>query len=115
MAKGVLKWVLILAAASLTVLGILFIMAAYAEPLRLVEGIIFIGVALVLAYFSMERKPIEIKRTVTITGPLKAKEIRCPNCSAFLNPEKMRVIDGKPYITCDYCGNNFEITEEPTW
>jgi len=39
----------------------------------------------------------------------------CPNCGAIMNPEKVDVIDGKPYLTCDYCKNKFEMTEEPTW
>jgi DNA-directed RNA polymerase subunit RPC12/RpoP len=115
MAKGALKWFLYVAAACLTVLGVLFIMAAYAEAIRLVEGIVFIVVALIIAYLARERKPIEIRKTVTVTGPIKVKEIRCPNCGAILNPDKVQVIDGKPYMTCNYCGNKFEITEEPTW
>jgi hypothetical protein len=115
MAKGALKWFLYLAAAGLTVLGILFIMASYANTLRLIEGIIFIAVALTIVYFSIERKPIEIKKTVSITGPVRVKELRCPNCGANLNPDKVQVIEGKPFVLCDYCKNNFEITEEPTW
>jgi hypothetical protein len=115
MAKGILKWVLYIAAAGLIGLGLLFIMAAYADTMRLIEGFIFIVVALIIAFFAREKKPIEIKKTVRITGPIKAKEINCPNCSAMLNPEKLQVIDGKPYMTCEYCGNKFEMTEEPTW
>lgn len=115
MAKGALKWFLYIAATGLIVLGILFIMAQYADTMRLIEGIIFIAVALIIVYFARERKPIEIKKTVTITGPIKVKEINCPNCNASLNPDTVQVIDGKPYMTCNYCGNKFEITEEPTW
>ena len=110
-----MKWVLYIAAVGLIGLGIIFIMAAYAETIRLIEGIIFIAIALTIVYFTMERKPIEIKKTVAITGPIKVKAIKCPNCSAMLNPDTVQVIDGKPYMTCDYCGNKFEITEEPTW
>ena len=115
MAKGALKWFLYIVAAGLVGLGILFIMAAYADTMRLIEGLIFIVVALIIAFFARERKPIEIKKTVRVTGPIKVKEINCPNCSAMLNPDKLQVIDGKPYMTCDYCGNKFEMTEEPTW
>jgi len=116
MAKGALKWLLYIAATGLIVLGILFIMAQDEEDsMRLIEGIIFIAVALIIAFFARERKPIEIKKTVTVTGPIKVKELKCPNCSAMLNPNKVQVIDGKPYMACDYCGNEFEITEEPTW
>ena len=115
MAKGALKWVLYIVAAGLIGLGILFIMAAYADTLRLIEGVIFIIVALIIAFFAREKKPIEIKKTLQVTGPIKVKEINCPNCSALLNPDNLQVIDGKPYMTCDYCGNKFEMTEEPTW
>ncbi len=114
-AKGAVKWVLYMAAAGLLVLGILFIMASYADTMRLVEGIIFIAVAMTIVYLSRERKPIEIRKTVSVTGPIAVKEIRCPNCSAILNPDTVQVVDGKPYFTCEYCGNKFEITEEPTW
>ena len=80
-----------------------------------IEGAIFVGVAILLLYFSREKKPIEIKRTVDLSGSAKVKELRCPNCSAVLNPDKTQVIAGKPYMTCEYCGNKFEITEEPVW
>jgi len=93
----------------------LFIIAAYANTIRLIEGVIFIVIALMIIYLTRERKPIEIKKTVTVTGPIKVKEINCPNCNAIVNPEKIQVFDGKPYITCDYCENKFEITEDPTW
>ena len=115
MVKGALKWVLYIVAAGLVGLGILFIMAAYADTMRLIEGLIFLGVALIIAFFARERKPIEIKKTIRVTGPVKVKEINCPKCSATLNPDKLQIIDGKPYLTCDYCGNKFEMTEEPTW
>jgi len=115
MAKGITKWVLYLSSTCLIILGILFIMASYANSLRLIEGTIFIGIAVLLLYFSREKKTMEIKQTVTVTGPIKVKEIRCPHCSALLDPEKTKVIDGRPFVNCEYCGNTFEITEEPTW
>jgi DNA-directed RNA polymerase subunit RPC12/RpoP len=115
MVKGPVKWVLFAASAVLILLGILFIIASYANTLRLVEGVIFIGVAILIAYFARERKPLEIKKTVSLTGPVKVKGIRCPNCNALMDPDNIQVIDGKPYLECEYCGNKFELTEEPTW
>jgi hypothetical protein len=115
MARGVLKWLLWIAAAILMVLGILFIMASYAVTIRLFVGLIFIALSLIMIYFSRERKPIEIRRTIDLSGPIKFKEIRCQNCGALLNIEKVNVIKGKTYMTCDYCENSFEITEEPKW
>jgi DNA-directed RNA polymerase subunit RPC12/RpoP len=115
MAKGVLKWLLSSISAILIVVGVLFIIASYAETIRFAEGLVFIAVALFIAYFARERKDIEIKQEVRITASAKVKELRCPNCSALLDAQKTQIVYGKPYITCDYCSNKFEVTEEPTW
>ena len=57
----------------------------------------------------------QIKQTLTVTGPLKVNKIHCPNCGAIVDPTQAVVVDGKPFVTCSYCGNKFELTEEPTW
>ena len=80
-----------------------------------VIGLVFVVIAGLLVLGVRERKPVEIKHVVTVTGPVKAVEIRCPNCGANVDPTKSVVIDGKPYVTCSHCGNKFELTEEPTW
>lgn len=116
MAKGALKWMLYLVSAGLIVLGGLFLMAAFPPyEYRLPVGVVFLAVALGLLYFSRERKPLEITQTVNVSGPIRMKELHCPNCGAYLNAERTIVVDGRPFIKCDYCGNNFEVTEEPTW
>jgi DNA-directed RNA polymerase subunit RPC12/RpoP len=102
-------------AAGLIFLGVIFMISANLGPQYLLQGAVFMGVAIALLYFTREKKSLEIKQTVDLSGPIKAKEIECPNCSAMLNPDTVEVIDGKPYMTCDYCGNKFEMTEEPTW
>jgi DNA-directed RNA polymerase subunit RPC12/RpoP len=78
-------------------------------------GLVFLVVAIALLFLSREKKPLEIRQTLTVTGPLEAKEVRCPNCGALVDPTKTEVVDGKPYVTCGHCGNKFELTEEPTW
>ncbi|MFQ6076370.1 MAG: hypothetical protein ACE5Z5_09605, partial [Candidatus Bathyarchaeia archaeon] len=75
MAKGVLKWLLYLVSAVLAALGILVIMASYAETIRFAEGLVFIGIAFLVAYYARGKKPIEIKRTVALSGPMKIKKV----------------------------------------
>lgn len=110
-----MKWLLYAISAGLIFLGIIFIMASYAETIRFFEGLVFIGVAILIVYFGREKKSIEIKQTLDLSGAGKVKEIKCPNCGAILNPDTVQVIDGKPYMKCEYCGNKFEVTEEPKW
>lgn len=116
MASGALKWLIYLISAGLIVLGGLFLMASYPPYMyRLPEGLAFISVALVLLYFFRERKPIEISQEVTVSGPIKVKEVRCPNCGANLDVDRLEVVNGRPFMKCEYCGHQFELTEEPTW
>ena len=115
MVKGVMKWILYLVSATLIFFGLIFIISTINFPWANLEGAILIGIALLIIFFSREKKPIEIKQTLEISGAPKVKEVKCPNCSAILNPDTIQVIDGKPYMTCTYCGNKFELTEEPKW
>ncbi len=115
MVRGPMKILIYLASAVLILLGILFMMSTNLGIIYFFEGLVFIAVASLLLFLSLEKKPLEIKQTVTVTGPIKAKEVHCPNCSAIVDPTKAEVVDGKPFVTCKYCGNKFELTEEPTW
>jgi len=115
MARGALKIIIYLASAALIFLGLIFMIASYADVSRFFVGLAFIVVAGLLIYFGRERKPIEIKQTLTVSGPPVIKEVKCPNCGAIVDPTKAQIVDGKPYVTCSYCGNKFELTEEPKW
>lgn len=115
MAKGVVKWLLYLASAVLIFLGIIFIISTNLGLQYFFEGAVFIAVAILLIYLGREKKPIEIKQTLDISGAPVVRQVKCPNCGAVLNPNTVQVIDGRPYMTCTYCGNKFELTEEPKW
>ncbi|MDQ1280226.1 MAG: hypothetical protein QG670_1489 [Thermoproteota archaeon] len=115
MAKGALKVILYVVSAIFIILGIIFMISTNLGIQYFFEGLVFIALAVLLLFFSLERKPVEIKQTLEISGAPKIKEVTCPNCKAILNPETVQVIDGRPYLTCKYCGNKFELTEEPKW
>ena len=115
MVKGSLKILVYIASAVLIFLGVIFIISANLGVTYFLEGLVFLALAGGLLVLTREKKPIEIKQTIAVTGPVKVKEVRCPNCNAVVDPTKVTVSEGKPYVTCSYCGNKFELTEEPTW
>jgi len=115
MVKGPLKVLIYLASAALFVLGIVFMISVNLGIIYFLEGLVFMVVGILLLVFSREKKPLEIRQTIAVTGPVKVKEVRCPVCNAVVDPTKVEVIAGKPYVTCSYCKNKFELTEEPTW
>jgi DNA-directed RNA polymerase subunit RPC12/RpoP len=115
MVSGPLRILVYLASAVLIFLGIVFIMSANLGVIYFLEGVVFLVVAVLLPILTREKKPLEIKQTIAVTGPIKVKEIHCPNCGAIVDPTKAEVFEGKPYVTCKYCANKYELTEEPTW
>ncbi len=106
--------------------GFIFILSSGAEALqanpqlqigRIIEGAILLGAGFGLAYvtYIFNRKPIKIIQQLEISGVMKAAHIKCPNCSASVDTNKIKISTGVPYATCPYCGTTFEVTEEPKW
>lgn len=104
-------------AAALLILGLLFAWASSVQETaaRLGVALISVAAALAIIYFLQRSKPTEIVQKLEVSGAMKAQEIRCPNCSAVLTMDLAKVVDGIPTIKCPYCGNSFEVTENPKW
>ena len=115
MVRGVGKILIYIFAVVLVFFGLIFIISANLGIMYFLIGLVFISVAGGMIFLTREKKPLEIKQTLTVTGPLKVNKIYCPNCNAIVDPTKTTIFDGKPFVTCTYCGNKFELTEEPTW
>ncbi|MBS7654503.1 hypothetical protein KEJ43_05460 [Candidatus Bathyarchaeota archaeon] len=115
MAKGLWKAVAYVVSAILLFLGAVFMISVNLGIIYFFEGLVFISIAVLLLILSREKKPVEIKQTISVGGPVKVKEVRCPTCGAIIDATKVRVVAGKPVVTCSYCGNSFELTEEPLW
>ena len=81
-----------------------------------VSGILFlIGIAVIAVVWYINRKPKTIVQHLEVSGQMKAAQIKCPNCGAGVDANKIQIIKGVPYVKCPYCGTTFEVTEEPKW
>jgi Zn finger protein HypA/HybF involved in hydrogenase expression len=67
-----------------------------------------------IAYY-ISRQPKTIIQKVEFSGQMEAVSIECPNCSASIDAKSIKIVSGVPYATCPYCGNTFEVAEEPKW
>ncbi|HKZ87899.1 MAG TPA: hypothetical protein VJ066_01920 [Candidatus Bathyarchaeia archaeon] len=112
------------AAAILLFFGVIFAISAGSitltaqqQVLRLAEGAILLIVGFGLAYvaYVFSRRPQTIIQQLELSGQMKAAPLKCPNCSASVDTNKIKIISGVPYATCTYCGHTFEVTEEPKW
>lgn len=104
--------------------GFIFTLSAGASSLtpdqrilRIIEGVILLVAGFGLAYivYVFSRKPTTIIQQVELSGQMKAAPLKCPTCSALIDTSKIKIVSGVPYATCPYCGNTFEVAEEPKW
>jgi DNA-directed RNA polymerase subunit RPC12/RpoP len=104
-------------AAVLFFFGIIFAMAsAYATTRLLVAAFLFAaGFVVVAVVYVMTRKPKTVIQQLELSGEMKAVALKCPQCSASVEPDQIKIVDGVPFATCKYCGHMFEVTEEPKW
>ncbi|MEE8631834.1 MAG: hypothetical protein V3T10_00810 [Candidatus Bathyarchaeia archaeon] len=101
--------------------GIIFALASGAPEAdtssRLaVAAFLFItGFGIVAILYMISKKPARIVHRVELSGEMKAVPIQCPSCGASIDPDRIRIRDGVPYATCNYCGKAVEVVEEPKW
>ncbi len=74
-----------------------------------------VGIAVIAGIYFTTRKPKTVIQQLEISGQMKAAAIKCPNCGAAVDANKIKIVQGVPYATCPYCGTTFEVTEEPEW
>jgi DNA-directed RNA polymerase subunit RPC12/RpoP len=99
--------------------AIIFALAAsvQAPSTRLLtSGILFIiGITIIVGIYYTTRKPKTVIQRLEVSGQMKAVPIKCPNCSASIDTNRIKIVSGVPYVTCPYCGTTFEVAEEPKW
>jgi uncharacterized membrane protein len=94
--------------------GIIFALASVYESTRLIVAALLFVVGFGIAYY-ITKKPKTIVQRLELSGQVKAVALKCPNCSASVNANNIKIVSGVPYATCSYCGQTFEIAEEPKW
>ncbi len=94
--------------------GVVFALASVYEITRLIVAAMLFAVGFGIAFY-ITRKPKTIIQKLELSGQMKAVPLKCSNCSASLSANDIRIVSGVPYATCPYCGQTFEVAEEPKW
>lgn len=81
---------------------------------RLIVAAMMFLVGFGIAYY-ITKKPKTIIQRLEVSGQMKAVALKCPNCSASVDANQIKIVSGVPYATCPYCGHTFEVAEEPKW
>jgi predicted RNA-binding Zn-ribbon protein involved in translation (DUF1610 family) len=104
----------IIAIAVLFFFGVIFAFATNYWPTGLVVSAMLFIVGFGIAYY-INKKPTTIVQKLEISGDMKAVQLKCPNCGASVDANRIKIVSGVPYATCPYCGHTFEVAEEPKW
>jgi len=96
--------------------AVLYALASSVEnPMRIwISALLFLA-GFGMLYFVWKRQPTQIVQKLEVPGKIKVQAIKCPNCSASMDMNQIKIVDGVPLAKCPYCGHTFEITEEPKW
>ncbi len=95
--------------------ALIFALASSYNPSRILVSCILFIVGFGLLFFIWRRQPSRLIQKIEIPGRIKAQELSCPNCSASLDLKKTKIVKGVMLVECEYCGNVFDLTEEPKW
>jgi hypothetical protein len=103
-----------LAVVPLFFFGIIFAFATNYWPTGLFVSVLLFAVGFGIIYF-VAKKPKTVIQQLELSGEMKAVALKCPQCSASVEPTQIKIVDGVPFATCRYCGHMFEVAEEPKW
>ena len=104
-----------MASAVLFFLGVIYALASSYNPTRIAVSIVLFLAGFGILFFTWRRQPSQLVQKLEVPGKIKAQEIRCPNCSASIDMDHVKVVQGTPLAECTYCGHVFELVEEPKW
>lgn len=107
-----------LIAAALTALGLVFILGAQGQVVRVVVGVVLLLGAGGLIYLS-RLKPTysetKITQKIDLSGDVNVEEMTCRKCGGNLSRKSLEVRGGAIFVHCEYCGAAYQIEEEPKW
>ena len=105
-------------AALLGLLGLVFVVGAQGQALRVVVGVVLMaaGGALVwLARQQTKHVTTTVVQKIDLSGDVSVEEMTCRSCGGTLSQESVAVRAGAVFVNCPYCGASYQIEEEPKW
>lgn len=115
-----MKTIAYLLAVVLGLAGILtFFAAAQANPIpRMVAGGICLAASVALLMLA-RMQPVEHTHVhemkVDLPGDVSLEQIQCAQCGAELSSKSVEMAEGGVFITCEYCGAQYQLEEQAKW
>lgn len=113
-----MKLVTYLIAAVVALFGLMFIVGAQGQVMRLVVGVVLLGAAGVLIYLTRvqpKKEEITHVQKIDLTGDVRLEAMKCTSCGGTLAKDDLIVRAGAIFVDCHYCGASYQIEEAPKW
>jgi len=107
-----------LLAVALGFFGVMFVVGAQGQVLRIVIGVILFAGAGVLVYLTRVR-PQQVTTTVVqqidLSGDVSLEQMKCRNCGGTLSDKSLTVTGGAIFVECEHCGTKYQMEEQAKW
>ena len=109
-----------LLAAVVGLLGLVFLIGAQGQVLRLAVGVVLLAAAGAIVYFMLLRPQVQqIQQTVVqkidLSGDVNLERMTCQACNAPLSKDAISLKEGAILVTCPSCGTTYQIEEKPKY
>lgn len=85
-------------------------------------GIILVGIAFAIIWFSSratsstpDSQQNKVTLNIDLPANVKLDKFKCTNCGNPIGKNDISLIAGAPTVTCPYCNQIYQLTEEPKW
>jgi hypothetical protein len=100
----------------LGMLGLLFVIGFQGQTGRLIIGLVLMGAGgLLVAVSRMRPKQTTVVQKIDLTGDISTQELKCKNCGSTLTNKSVQVRAGAIFISCEFCGTQYQLEEAPKW
>jgi len=113
-----MKVVVYILAAALALFGLLFIVGAQGQLMRIIVGVILFGGAGLLIYLTRvqpTKQEITHVQKIDLSGDVQLEQMKCQSCQGALGKDNLVVKAGAIFVDCPYCGASYQIEEAPKW
>jgi len=102
----------------LGLLGLVFVVGAQGQALRILVGVVLMAAAAALVWLARQQTKhvtTTVVQKIDLSGDVSVEEMTCRTCGGTLSQESVAVRAGAVFVKCPYCGASYQLEEEPKW
>ena len=113
-----MKVIAYLLAAVLGILGVIFVVGAQGQWMRVVVGVVLIAAATTLVWLARQQPKdttTQVVQKIDLSGDVNLQDMTCRSCGGSISKQSITVKAGAVFVNCEYCGAAYQLEEEPKW